>query len=1126
MTQFIHLRTYSDYSLGFSPIKIKDLVKYILKLGHPAVALTDRNNMFASLEFAMEAKKSGLQPINGLDICVQYEEHLYGNILLIAKNENGYENLIQIASDLYLNKKPNEKLAIDLSVIAQNKEGIIALVGNPINSIERTSFNENKPSLKHLDSMLELFADNLYIELIRKKSDSKQDVEYEEFLLDYAFEKNIPVVATNYASFLNQQGYEAQDILSCIATGRYVIEDDRPKLPEDFYLKSADEMNELFQDLPEALENTVLIAQRCSYSSNTHAPLLPEFADGEKGADDILAEHARDGLKKRIEALQYEIDIEEYQKRLEFELSIIQGMQYSGYFLIVSDFIKWSKANNIPVGPGRGSGVGSIVAWAIDITDLDPIKFGLLFERFLNPDRVSMPDFDIDFCQERREEVIQYVRRRYGNDKVAQIITFGKLQARAVLRDVGRVIHLPYPVVDKICKMVPNNPANPVTLAEAIALDKELQKSRDTDPTIEKLLKISLELEGVNRHASTHAAGVVIADRPITKLIPVYKDENAEMPAVQYTMKYAEAAGLVKFDFLGLKTLTVTSHTEKLINRNNGNFSILSVSLEDPKTYGLLSKGDTVGVFQFESAGMREAIKRLKPDNIGDLIALGSLYRPGPMDNIPSYINRKHGIEEVEVLHPLVENVLAETYGIIVYQEQVMEIARVLAGYTLGGADLLRRAMGKKIKAEMEAQREDFVQGCIKTNDISKARATEIFSFIEKFASYGFNKSHAAAYAIISYQTAYLKANYPLEFLIASLNLEIDDVDKINIFLNEARKFNIKVLLPNINKSQAYFTIEGDSIRFGLGAIRNVGVKAIKSVIEEREAGGEFKDIYDLMERAPEKSINRRMFESLAKSGALDAFSSNRRQFLESTDQLLRYAFEFHESKTSKQVMLFDSVESDASMRPALAAPDEWSSNELLHNEFESLGFYLSSHPLELYKSKLDKLFLTSSQAIPEVANAKSQKLSVAGVVTSKKIKSSKRGKYAFIQISDMSGLLEISIFKEELLYAHNAILQVGNLLYFRVDVRIDDTGLRAVVESIEMLETVVSQITGYIKVLITESGAAQKIKELLTDSGNVISLSYKSENGDIVEFASEQRLYISQENENKLRKISGVVVS
>ncbi|MFN8832611.1 MAG: DNA polymerase III subunit alpha, partial [Alphaproteobacteria bacterium] len=628
MAKFIHLRTYSDYSLGFSPIKVKDLVKSIVKLNQPAVALTDRNNMFASLEFAMEAKKSGLQPINGIDISVRYNDNSYGNILLIAKDEEGYENLIQIASDIYLNKKAQAKLAIDFECIAQNKSGIIALVANPINSVERISFNENKFSLRHLDRMRDVFDDNWYIELIRKKSDSKQDIEYEENILDYAFEKGVPVVATNYASFVDQQGYEAQDILSCIASGRYVIEDDRPKLPEDFYLKSSDDMSELFKDIPEACENTLNIAKRCSYASPARAPLLPEFAQGGKSADDILAENARDGLKKRIEALQYEIDLDEYQKRLEFELSIIVGMQYSGYFLIVSDFIKWSKANGIPVGPGRGSGVGSIVAWSVDITDLDPIKFGLLFERFLNPERVSMPDFDIDFCQERREEVIQYVRRRYGEDKVAQIITFGKLQARAVLRDVGRVIHLPYPVVDKICKMVPNNPANPVTLAEAIALDKELQKSRDTDPTIEKLLKISLELEGVNRHASTHAAGVVIGDRPISKLIPIYKDENSEMPAVQYTMKYAESAGLVKFDFLGLKTLTVTSHTEKLINRNNGNFSILSVSLEDPKTYELLSKGDTVGVFQFESAGMREAIKRLRPDNIGDLIALGSLYRP------------------------------------------------------------------------------------------------------------------------------------------------------------------------------------------------------------------------------------------------------------------------------------------------------------------------------------------------------------------------------------------------------------------------------------------------------------------------------------------------------------------
>lgn len=1124
MKGFVHLRNYSDYSLGFSTIKTKDLVGFCKKQLMPAAALTDRNNLFGALEFAEDAIKSGIQPINGLELTLRYNSISF-TVLCLAKNEQGYVNLMYLSSQAFLERhSAQDQVVLDIEYLLKHSEGLVVLAAAPATSYEYLYFKAHGESdFSLIQRLHEVLADNLYIELIRSVSQTEVDFEYESKVLNFAAENNIPIVATNACAFASPNNHEAREALSCIIEGRYLdLTADEVK-PEDFYLKSSEDMSKLFSDLPEAIDNTLVIARKCAYASPSRKPLLPKyFNDASTNEELAISQYAEAGLRKRISQLNYSIDEPFYFERLKFELSVINKMQYAGYFLIVSDFIKWSKENDIPVGPGRGSGAGSIVAWALQITDLDPIKFGLLFERFLNPDRVSMPDFDIDFCQERREEVIEYVQKRYGQNKVAQIITFGKLQARAVLRDVGRVIHMPYPAVDKICKMVPNNPANPVTLKQAIDLDKELQKSRDNDPQIEKLLEISLQLEGLNRHASTHAAGIVIADRPIVELVPLYKDFNAKMPAVQFSMKYAENAGLIKFDFLGLKTLTVISQAVKLIKEKGIDLDINAISLDDPKTYELLSRGDTAGVFQFESAGMRETIKKLKPDSIEDLIALGSLYRPGPMDNIPSYINRKHGLEKPEYLHPSMESILKETFGIIVYQEQVMEIARVVAGYSLGAADLLRRAMGKKIKAEMEAQRAHFVEGCL-ANSIDKQTANELFALIEKFASYGFNKSHAAAYAIISYQTAYLKANYPLEFFVASINLELHDSDKINLFLSDVRGFQIPILPPCLNHSQALFSVEGDAIRFGLGAIKNVGLAAISNVVEKRKAEG-FKDLPDFLSKVSEKDLNKRLLEGLIKSGAFECFGHNRLSLLSSLEAILNFVNSKNSHSNSSQVGLFGDIADEENLVIKDCLPPDGAS--LLSLEFEAFGFYLSKHPTELYTARLAKLGVSSLARVQARASSASQKHKIVGAITSRKVRSSKRGKYAFIQLSDPSGLMDVSIFNEDLLQRYDAEIKVGNLLFMSVDVRLDDNGFRAIADEIKTIEHALKYVDTRYIIHVDDKAALPHLKVLMGDVGKEVELTYKCPEGNVVIFRSNQmKLRIPEQNEGKLMTVAGIRV-
>ncbi|MFP3020005.1 MAG: DNA polymerase III subunit alpha [Wolbachia sp.] len=1057
---FIHLRVHSVYSLLESSVKIEELIGLCLRNKMPAVAITDSGNLFGSLEFAEYAASRGIQLIIGCNIIVKHSEQNLP-ILLLAKNEQGYTNLVTLVSESFRKRKNNSDIPyVDFDELLNLSTGLIALTGG---CLAQLLLGQDKETVEKL---LSAFNGHLYIEL--QRHGLNKELELEETLIDFAYQRNIPLVATNDVFFPNRSDYEAYDILTCISEGSYALENNRKKLTTEHYFKSVAEMEELFSDIPEAIHNTLVIAKRCSYMPRSRQPILPKFPCREnKTENEELREQVVAGLEFRI-ANETDIDLKQYYDRLNYELSVITSMNYSGYFLIVSDFIRWSKANGIPVGPGRGSGAGSIVAWGLQITDLDPIKFGLIFERFLNPDRVSMPDFDIDFCQEKRDLVIDYVQKKYGY--VAQIITFGKLQARAVLRDVGRVLQMPYSQVDKISKMVPFNPVNPVTLSQAIELDQNLQKERDSDEVIAKLLDISLKLEGIYRHVSTHAAGIVICDQKLENFVPVYYDPNSALPITQYSMKYVEKAGLIKFDFLGLGTLTLIDHVCRLINRDEKKIDISSVPLNDQKTYEILSSGDSIGVFQLESSGMREALIKLKPDCIEDIIALISLYRPGPMDNIPTYVARKHGLEKPDYIHPLLEGVLKETFGVIIYQEQVMEIARILSGYTLAEADLLRRAMGKKIKEEMDKQRELFIQGATK-NGVDYDRASYIFDLVAKFAGYGFNKSHAAAYAVISYQTAYLKANYPLEFFTALMNLNIDDRDKLNLFYHAAKFSGVTVLPPDINKSQAEFSIEGECIRYGIAALRNVGFSIAEGIVNTRSSA--YKDIWEFIQNSGH-IINKRALESLIKSGAFDSVHKNRKQLYESMDMLIYFANKNKQDRESSQAALFGSLDV---LKPKFENVEDFDEEEKLEHELFSLGFYLTNHPLEKFRILLEKLNIGF---IGENRTAKT-----AGVILNARMRTSERGRFVILTLSDPHNVSEIAFYNNEIIEGKRDLFSPGTFVIIDLEASENTTRLagKDISEFTKRIASTIKEL-----VLTTEctdsQKAAMELNTILKDEG------------------------------------------
>jgi len=899
---FVPLRVFSSFTMLEGAIDPKAIAKAARERGFPAVAVADRNGLYGVMAFGEACKAAGVQPIVGAFLSIARPGQRLANgapmidwLALYAQDETGYNNLCALVSAAHLDRPIEQEPHVALSALAGRTDGLICLTGGGEGALARLLAGEQQSAAEDYVEQLEaLFGGRLYVELSRRGDATEAAAE--KALIDLAYARALPLVATNPANFVEPQFHPAHDAMLCIAQSAYVESEDRRASNPEAWLKSAEAMEDAFSDLPEAIRNTLVIAQRCAFMAPKRKPILPSLAGDREGEAAQLARDAHAGLEARL-ALYPDLGEEErnaYVARLDYEIGVITQMGFPGYFLIVADFIKWAKAHDIPVGPGRGSGAGSVVAWALTITDLDPLKLGLLFERFLNPERVSMPDFDIDFCETRRGEVIRYVQEKYGRDTVAQIITFGKLKARAVLKDTGRVLQMSYGQVDRLAKLVPNHPTDPWTLERALNGVSELMTEYKQDDGVRRLFDMARQLEGLPRHSSTHAAGVVIGDRPLDQLVPLYRDPRSDMPVTQFDMKYVETAGLVKFDFLGLKTLSVLKEARRLLALRGVDVDLDQLAWDDPGVYELLQRGDTVGVFQLESEGMRRTLSAVKPTNFGDIIALVALYRPGPMDNIPLFGARKNGREAIAYPHPLLEGILAETYGIFVYQEQVMQAAQILAGYSLGGADLLRRAMGKKIQAEMDAQRETFVAGCGEHNGIDAKTANELFDLIDKFAGYGFNKSHAAAYALLSYQTAWLKAHHPHEFFAASMSFDSHQTDKLSVFIDDMRRLDIAVAPPSVNESEADFSVgradEGLTVRYALGALKGVGEKAMEALVAERRARGDFASLDDFAERIDPKLLNRRQIEALAGAGAFDCIEPDRPRAFAGAEALLACA--------------------------------------------------------------------------------------------------------------------------------------------------------------------------------------------------------------------------------------------
>jgi DNA polymerase III subunit alpha len=1099
VANFIHLRVHTAYSLSAGAITIKELVARCKAERMPAVAITDSGNLFGALEFATACAAAGVQPIIGCEVALAARENSANGALarptaepdrlvVLVQSETGYRNLLALVSRSFLNGDVASEPAVAIADIAAANDGLICLAGGPKGPVGRLlAEGQSEAAESVLTELKTAFPGRLYIELMRHGSG--EEARSEPGLVDLAYRHELPLVATNDAHFPDRDFYEAHDALMCIAQGKAVADNDRKRLTPDHSFRPAAEMREVFADLPEACDNTLVIARRCAFIPQPRQPILPAFpiAEGDSEAA-ALRRAASAGLDLRLAKLGLrDEEAQPYRERLDFELGTIIQMGFAGYFLIVADFIQWAKREGIPVGPGRGSGAGSVVAWALTITDLDPLRFGLLFERFLNPERVSMPDFDVDFCQDRRDEVIRYVQQKYGRDRVAQIITFGKLQARAVLRDVGRVLAMPYGQIDRLCKLVPNNPAHPVTLEKAIAGEPALQQARDGDEAVARLIEIALKLEGLYRHASTHAAGVVIGDRPLVELVPLYRDPRSEMPATQFSMKWVELAGLVKFDFLGLKTLDVLQHAVALLKARGVEIDLADLRLDDAKTYELIARGDTTGVFQLESAGMRDSLRKLKPNRFGDIVAMNALYRPGPMESIPKYIKCKNGEESVHFPHPLLEPILRDTFGVFTYQEQVMQAAQIMAGYSLGSADLLRRAMGKKNASEMAAQRGNFVAGAAK-NGVDDQQANLVFDLMEKFSGYGFNKSHSAPYALVAYQTAYLKANHPVEFLAASMTLDMGNTDKLNQLRQEADRLGIRLLPPDVNRSQPTFSVEIDpktakpEIRYALAAVKGVGAQAMQVLVSERDRNGRFKDLFDLAQRLDARTFNRGQFESLAKAGAFDPLDPNRAQTFCAAELLLRQASRSAMEREDGQGSLFGVGLGD---RPALPLIEDWPPVEKLQHEFAAIGFYLSSHPLDAYGRSLERAGILRWADLPAALAANgATRFRLAGIVIGRKERTSARGnRFAFVQMSDPSGVFEVTLFAEMLKEAR-VLFDAGQPLAVTVDVRNEEDSLRLTAQKIEPLDDVVAHAAAGLRVFLGEARALTHLKNLFAREG------------------------------------------
>jgi DNA polymerase-3 subunit alpha len=1019
---FVPLRVMSSYSMLEGAIDPKAIARLAKDRGFPAIAICDRNGLYGAIPFASAARELGIQPLIGALLGVQREAGgAIDALALYAQNDSGWLNLCHLVSRAHLERPLELEPHVRLADLAGHSEGLIALTGAGEGALARLyADGKSDTAQAYCDSLQELFAGRLYIELARRGDASEEAAE--GALIDLAYARGLPLVASNPANYAEPGFHSAHDALLCIANSTHIDAADRPRSSPQAWIKSAPMMAEIFADLPEALANTLVVAQRCAFAPPKRKPILPSLAGDQQGEAGMLADDARAGLEKRL-ALYGAMAAEDrkvYDDRLEFEIDVINRMGFGGYFLIVADFIKWAKEQGIPVGPGRGSGAGSVVAWALTITDLDPLRLGLLFERFLNPERVSMPDFDIDFCETRRGEVIRYVQAKYGHDHVAQIITFGKLKARAVLRDTGRILQMSYGQVDRLCKLIPNHPTDPWTLPRALNGVAEFKHEYNTNDEVRRLVDLAMQLEGLPRNSSTHAAGVVIGDRPLAQLVPLYRDPRSDMPVTQFDMKYVEDSGLVKFDFLGLKTLSVLKKALELLARREISIDLDTLAWDDPQVYELLQRGETVGVFQLESEGMRRTLSAVKPGNFGDIIALVSLYRPGPMDNIPLFGRRKNGAEAIVYPHAKLEGILGETYGVFVYQEQVMQAAQVLAGYSLGDADLLRRAMGKKVQSEMDAQRQRFVDGCRELSQIEAKQANELFDLIDKFAGYGFNKSHAAAYALLAYQTGWLKTHYPHEFYAASMCFDMHQSDKLAVYVDDMRRAGIVLAGPCINHSEAEFSVdrteEGYAVRYALAGIRNVGEKAMDALVAEREANGKFTSLEDLFRRVPPGSMNRRQIEGLAAAGALDCLEPNRAKVLANAEMLLAVADEAERSRTSGQAALFGG-DDHAEPTLRLAEAQVWSKAEQMSKERENFGFYFAAHPVEQFRAIASANGARSYAGLVAqgVTGGRSQAMLAAMVEAVNRGKTRKGKDFVRADFSDSSGQFSAACFEESL---------------------------------------------------------------------------------------------------------------
>ncbi len=1090
--RFIHLRVHTQYSLLEGAVPVKKLPEMCKAMQMPAVAVTDSNNMFAALEFSVTASGAGIQPIIGCQVDVSYEQARPGErlpnpaaVVLLAQNEAGYRNLMKLNSCLYLDAA-GELPQVDTEQLASHSEGLICLSGGPEGPVGKLlQADQRQPAQAFMQRLAEIYPNRLYVELQRHHDEAGQPPAVEQTtergFVEMAYAMGLPLVATNDVYFPKTDMYEAHDALLCIAQGAYVDQQEpRRRLTPQHYFKSPAEMATLFADLPEALENTVEIAKRCAFMAYRRPPILPKFADDEV---EELKRQARRGLKQRLDVIPHAAPVEDYEKRLEFELGIIESMGFPGYFLIVADFIKWAKDHDIPVGPGRGSGAGSLVAYALTITDLDPLRYNLLFERFLNPERVSMPDFDIDFCMDRREEVIEYVQQKYGREKVAQIITFGALLSKAAVRDIGRVLQMPYGQVDKLSKLIPVEGVKPMSIEKALAEEPRLREMAKSEEVVERLLRYGQQVEGLLRNASTHAAGVVIGDRPIDELVPLYQDPRSDMPATQFNMKWVEQAGLVKFDFLGLKTLTVIQNALGLLKQRGVEIDIGQIPLDDEKTYELYASAKTVAVFQVESTGMMDALRRMKPTCIEDIVALVALYRPGPMENIPTYCEVKNGLRERESIHPLIDHILEETQGIIVYQEQVMQIAQVMAGYSLGGADLLRRAMGKKIAEEMAKERPKFEKGAME-NGVDKKKASEVFDLLEKFANYGFNKSHAAAYAVVSYQTAWLKANYPVEFMAGVMNCDIHLTDKLGVYKEEIIKgLELEIIPPCVNRSLATFSVTDGKVVYALGALKNVGVEAMRLIekARETESGPQpFTSLFDFARRVDLKRVGKRPLEMLARAGAFDQLDPNRRRVFDSLESLVGYSAAIHEQRSSSQVSLFGDAGDDLP-EPRLSPLADWLPNERLAEEHKAIGFYLSGHPLDDYMVPLKRKGVVTLAEVERKVQTGPALVKMVGSVAAKRERKSARGnRYAFVQLSDPTGLYEITVFSD-VLEAAGDNLEAGSNVVLTVEATMEAEQLKLLARSVQPVDGVAAEAGSMgLKVFVNTAEAAESIRSVL----------------------------------------------